>query len=133
MAAKEGTQGTTRQRDFTGVWRAVSCDGLHSYLAAAGVVDGEGKRAIVHRMSLPVHELRMYDESRLTCTVVRYLRSSACPSSGQNALPSPVVTVIASDTRISNDNEKSCAVRDTRDRPRYPFRVTVRCASQCPL
>jgi len=81
MAAKtameEGTHGTSRQRDFTGVWRAVSCDGLHSYLAAAGVVDGEGKRAIVHRMSLPVHELRMHDESRLTCTVVRSLRSLA--------------------------------------------------------
>jgi hypothetical protein len=71
MAVKEeGTQGTSRQRDFTGVWRAVSCDGLHSYLAAAGVVEGEGKRAIVQRMGLPVHDLRMYDESRLRCTVV---------------------------------------------------------------
>jgi hypothetical protein len=56
--------GNSRQREFSGVWRAVTCDGLQSYLAAVGVQEGDGKRAIVHRMSLPIHELRMHGEVR---------------------------------------------------------------------
>jgi len=53
-----------------GTWKAFTCTGLEHYLALCGLQETVS-RALLDRMSLPIHEIRMISEETLQCMCVR--------------------------------------------------------------